>query len=663
MVPFAAFDRQDPESLAYDVAHTPCEVTLQEGSLFIPSGVRERFPRDLMLDDLGAEGYIGRAFTDPLTGRRGLLAALMREPIREEAEAHAVLGAFVECILTARNAEILEQRLRWEAAEQRIYADVLDALQRTGPLGDRVHDAMNAVLEFPEYKAFRVVRFGDGRVEEIARVHAEDDPGLDIDDAVIIDAARAVKGLQVLEISSAAVSEEGLGPVCLAPIRHDGRDLGAIVFRGSEAYQPGHNHRVLSRYVNEMIANVFLRDRLESGLKRSTERANRASKAKSMFLATMSHELRSPLNAILGFSEMLAENGGVLTRTQRDHIDGVRRNAKHLLAMISDILDLGKIESNAFKIEREPCAVAAVCNKVIARYTEAAISKGISLRFEPGEDEGRIVFTDPAMFEQILDNLVANAVKFTAKGRVVLRVVERELDNAVAFEVADTGIGITGDKLRHIFEPFAQVNDSYRRRHEGIGLGLSICKELADRLGGALDARSEPGVGSVFSFILPQRRKDHAVASRAEKASKPRDAGVLRSRGKALFSGSRVLVVEDSVDNRTLFDFYLRRIGAEPVFAENGLEGVRRVEQEPGGFRLIVMDIQMPVMDGYEATSKIRSMGVTTPILVVTANALESDRDRCFAMGCDGYLSKPVDFTRFVESCIALVEPPLQEAA
>ncbi|HHN78980.1 MAG TPA: response regulator, partial [Phycisphaerales bacterium] len=381
-------------------------------------------------------------------------------------------------------------------------------------------------------------------------------------------------------------------------------------------------------------------------------------------LAKMSHELRSPINAILGFADILGEDAGAsLTRTQRDQIDGIRRNAGFLLSMISDVLEMGDIRDDVFKAERKPCSVASICNKVVARHTTAALGKGIVLRAELEGMEQCVLHTDEAMLEQILDNLVSNAVKYTPRGRAVLRVSRNELDGAVVFEVADTGVGIPGDLLEHIFEPFTQVNESYRRRFEGLGLGLPICHQLAERLGGWLDVRSTRGEGSVFTFTLPQRESDSAAAQVVGCASSATDTAAIKARGRALFEKTRVLVVEDSVDNRTLFDFYLRKIGAEPVFAFNGLEAVELAKKETDGFRLIVMDIQMPVMDGYEATAMLRAMGVKTPILVVTANALETDRDRCFAVGCDGYLSKPVEFKKFVGACVSLVAEPLQDAA
>ncbi len=663
IVPFSALDRRDPETLAYDIAGTPCRVTLEQGSLFIPGGVRRRFPEDHQLNEFGVDAYAGISFTDPLTGRAGILAVLMREIVCGEEETLAVLGAFAECIKTAREAECLQNRLKREAQEQRVYADALNALNSDGPLEDRVREAMEAMLRFPEYTAFRVVRFDAGKVVHLASVPDGTSPGEGVGhDALMHTVSRLDKhGIAPLESGNADDPDTW---TFVSPIHHNDSVLGAVLFTADPTFDSGALNGIVPRYVNDMLAGAFVRDQLENVLQQSVAQAKHSGEVKARFLAKMSHELRSPINAILGFADILSESGEAsLTRTQRDQIEGIRRNAGYLLTMISDVLELGDIERDVSTVERMPCAVASICNKVVARHTPGALGKGIVLRTELGDMEQCVLYTDPAMLEQILDNLVSNAVKYTPRGRVVLRVSRNELESEVVFEVADTGIGIPDDLVEHVFEPFTQENESYRRRFEGLGLGLPICRQLAERLGGRMGVRSAVGEGSVFTFILPQRTSDSAAAQGAGCASPTTDTAAIKARGRALFDKTRVLVVEDSVDNRTLFDFYLRKIGAEPVFAVNGLEAVEHAKKEADGFRLIVMDIQMPVMDGYEATAELRAMGVKTPILVVTANVLESDRDRCFAVGCDGYLSKPVEFKKFVNACISLVAEPLQDAA
>ncbi len=662
VVPFAVLDSRKPEDMAYDIAGSPCEKTLDEGYLFIPNGLVHRFPDDPILEQFDVDAYAGMAFVDPLTGRPGMLAVLMREPVCGEAETRSVLGAFVECIKTAREAEILQERFRREAEEQRVYADVLSALNKSDTLENRVRGALEAVLRFPEYTALRVVRFERGVVAEVASAPGEHHPELEVEDARLIELASRTDG-GCVEVPADGSTPGGVRRF-ISAIRHNEAVLGAIVFAADSSFVPGQKRRIVSRCINDMLAGAFVRDKLELVMQQSIEEAKQAGLAKGRFLAKMSHELRSPINAILGFAEMLSEGGrDGLTRTQHDQLDGIRRNARHLLSMISDILDMGDVESGVFRVERGPCSVDSICNRIAARHAEVAAGKGLKFQVDLGGLEGRVLYTDPALLEQILHNLISNAVKFTTRGRVVLRVIEKELESAVVFEVADTGIGIAEELLEHVFEPFGQANDSYRRRFEGLGLGLSICKELAERLGGRLEVRSSLGEGSVFMFILPQRTTDSKPVPKVDRAPAAGDDADLRSRCRALFENTRVLVVEDSVDNRTLFDFYLRKIGAEPVFAVNGLEALDRVKEETAGFRLIVMDIQMPVMDGYEAIAKIRAMGVKTPILVVTANALESDRDRCFAIGCDGYLAKPVEFNRFIRACASHVEEPLQDAA
>ncbi|HHN78608.1 MAG TPA: hypothetical protein ENK11_08065, partial [Phycisphaerales bacterium] len=567
VVPFSVLDRHDPEAMTYDIAGTPCEVTLEQGSLFVRGEIRFRFPEDHHLREFDADAYAGVTFTDPMTGRAGLLAVLMREIVCGEEETISVLGAFAECIKTAREAELLQNHFQREAQEQRLYADVLSALNKSGPLEDRVREAMGAMLQFPEYTAFRVVRFDAGKVVPLASVPE----GTAVGDGV---------GHDEIHRIASRMDKRGIAPLggeCsegtedrtfVSPIHHDEAVLGAIVFEASPSFDRRMTNRILPRYVNDMLAASIVRDQLEMVLQQSIEEAKHSGEVKARFLAKMSHELRSPINAILGFADILGEDAGAsLTRTQRDQIDGIRRNAGYLLSMISDVLEMGDIRADVFKAERKPCSVASICNKVIARHTTAALGKGIVLRAELEGMEQCVLHTDEAMLEQILDNLVSNAVKYTPRGRAVLRVSRNELEGAVVFEVADTGIGIPGDLLEHIFEPFTQVNESYRRRFEGLGLGLPICSQLAERLGGRLDVRSTRGEGSVFTFTLPQRESDSTAAQGAGCASPTTDTATIKARGRAFFEKTRVLVVEDSVDNRTLFDFYLRKIGAEPVFA------------------------------------------------------------------------------------------------
>lgn len=570
-----------------------------------------------------------------------------------------------DCTAEARR----EDRLRRDATEQRVYASVLDALQRRDPIEDRARDAASAILEFPEYLSMRVVRFVEGRVVEIAAVPVGHEPVVEIEDAALIGLASKLELHAEAELPGsrdASGNRAGI-PTCLTPIRHQGRDIGAMVYQAFPGYRCDHRLRVMPRMIEEMFANAIVRDELEHGLREALTEARQAALAKNQFLANMSHELRTPINAILGFAEMLELDAQRDAPTPPDQIRGIQRNAASLLSMVSDILDLGKFEPGAPSMKREPCSVESICGRVIDRFSEAAIEKGLTLYADCEGLDGLTVYTDPAMVDQVLGHIVANAIKFTNEGGVSVTITREDEAGRVRFAVADTGIGIKAGRVEHLFEPFVQLDASYSRRHGGVGLGLAVCRDLVARLGGSIEVSSWPGDGSVFIFTLPQRFTDLNEVGAGDcgprPASSTRDDA--RSWGRAALGGRRVLVVEDGSDNRTLFDFYLRRVGVTPVFAENGREAIDIVcrESTNGGFDLIVMDVQMPVLDGIETTVKLRRSGVTTPILAVTAHAMDSDRDRCLAVGCDGYLTKPVNFERFIEVCVGLVEPGHQDAA
>ncbi len=365
------------------------------------------------------------------------------------------------------------------------------------------------------------------------------------------------------------------------------------------------------------------------------ERAEQASRAKSEFLANMSHEIRTPMTAILGYAAIV-EGREVDDAGRTEAVRAIHRAGRHLLTIINDVLDLSKIESGHMRVVQEPCDPGSIVGEVATALRAQAASKGLelSVRLE-GQVPDRVL-TDPHRVRQILLNLVGNAVKFTERGGI--EVVLSHRVGRLIIEVHDTGIGIDPEKLELVFRPFEQADNSATRRHEGTGLGLTISRRLAALLGGELTARSRVGRGSVFTLDIPALPGTGARAL-TEIAPPP---PVEPPRAPERLMGARVLLAEDGPDNQKLIGFILRRAGLTVDVVSNGREAVERLSSDPG-YDLVITDMQMPEMDGYAAVRALRQNGFDRPVIALTAHAMEGDRERCLAAGCDDYEPKPVD--------------------
>jgi len=373
-------------------------------------------------------------------------------------------------------------------------------------------------------------------------------------------------------------------------------------------------------------------------LARRAEAAEAANVAKSAFLANMSHEIRTPMNAILGFAQILRR--GQLGAEQRERIDKINAAGEHLLAIINDILDLSKIDAGKLQLEMLDFPLAAVLDGVRSLISEGAQRKGIAVELDY-DDVPVWLNGDPTRLRQCLLNLAGNAVKFTERGRIVLRskLVEGQGDDLlVRFEVEDTGIGIAPDKVDQLFQPFQQVDSATTRRYGGTGLGLAITLRLAELMGGRAGVESRQGEGSRFWFTA---RVARAVAPRpASIASKVTDA---ESALRARHSGARVLLAEDDPVNQEVAVALLGDAGLHVDVAENGRQAVEKVGRV--AYDLVLMDMQMPVMDGLAATRAIRGLagGGAVPIIALTANAFDEDRRRCREAGMSGFVVKPFE--------------------
>jgi len=412
----------------------------------------------------------------------------------------------------------------------------------------------------------------------------------------------------------------------------------------------------------QLRSEIVEREKTQAALEHARDAAEKANQAKSEFLANMSHEIRTPLNAVLGFTDLLqmgADDGDPARR--QEYLGLIHTSGEHLLGLINDILDLSKIESGRMEIERVPCSPQQILADVVSVLRIRANEKGLVLedRWESGAPE--VVRTDPQRLRQLLVNLISNAIKFTERGRVDvnMRVLEGRRSAAsspsltLEFSVIDTGVGIPREKWNDIFDPFVQADSSVTRKVGGTGLGLAICRRIVTAMGGTLFLQSEVGKGSVFTATI-----DVGLAQTASLAAsscshirtpappQPHQAAVQMPHG-------RVLVVEDGDTNRKLIDLILRRAGLEVVTAENGKLGLEAALA--GEFDLILMDMQMPVMDGYTAARTLREHGLRLPIVALTAHAMSGDEQKCRAAGCSGFMTKPIHADALLQLAAAAI--------
>jgi two-component system, sensor histidine kinase len=373
------------------------------------------------------------------------------------------------------------------------------------------------------------------------------------------------------------------------------------------------------------------------------------SETKSQFLANMSHEIRTPVGTIVSYSEFLKEPD-LDENERKKFVEVIHQTGMSLTRLINDILDLSKVEAGHFEIDNISFSLSSLLKEVQVMLEPKCEEKSIELKIQRQGYVPDLIYSDPLRLKQILLNIIGNAIKFTDHGQVCLKY--RSSDGALFLEVKDTGIGISEGDSAHLFQVFSQVDGSSTRKHAGTGLGLVLSRRLARLLDGDVFlAESEPGFGSTFMIVVGLKEPPAVQARTRRRRS---------STNKESLSGRSALVVDDSEDNRFLLERILKKHGMNVSVAKNGLEGSQKALSND--FDIILMDIQMPVMDGYTAAKELRSKGLNKPIVALTAHAMKEDQNRCIRAGCNGYLTKPVQVQSLINTLIEYLDTE-EEAA
>lgn len=383
-------------------------------------------------------------------------------------------------------------------------------------------------------------------------------------------------------------------------------------------------------------------------LTRAKEQAERANQLKSAFLANMSHEIRTPLGVMVGFADLISDPE-ISDEERRQYAETLKRNGEQLTDIVNDILDLSKVEAGYLAIELKPVRLQEVVDAVIPGMEVKARQKGIRLLVDESPALKRVISCDPMRLKQILFNLLGNAVKFTFAGQVLLRATESKDEDVLEIEVQDTGIGIAEKDQAKLFKPFSQADDSMTRKFGGTGLGLALSKRLAALMGGDLTIK-ESVVGAGSTFSLKMRKASLLNAQYPGLRPSPSTYDLTRMGD---LEGKSVLVVDDSPDNKLLVARFLTKEKAKVDFADNGLEAMTKALQ--GSYDIVIMDIQMPVMDGYTATQKLRELGYQRPIIALTAHALNDIRQKCLDVGYNDYAPKPINLQELYHKVLGLL--------
>jgi signal transduction histidine kinase/CheY-like chemotaxis protein len=536
----------------------------------------------------------------------------------------------------------------WDITKSTLAIENLNEAQRLGQIGNWSWDVQKNVVEWSDqiYTLFGIEKT-DGKIDlEMAASLYTDESQLRLQAAV----------QETLETGTAYSIE--------LETRHCANGVRYVRGQGRARYN---SEGVICGLFGTAM-NVTKSRTQEESLRDAKMRSEAANLSKSEFLANMSHEIRTPMTAILGYADLL-EVDGEITSDPRQALDAIRTikaNSEHLLTIINDILDMSKIESGKMAVESIDTFPTLILEEVVNLVQCQCDGKRLGLHVIYESPIPKRIESDPTRLRQILLNLLGNAIKFTEVGSVTVSASFHSETNSLHFAITDTGIGMASDQRDIIarFEAFSQADSSTTRKFGGSGLGLRICNSLASMLGGGITIESEMGSGSRFTLAIdignpqPLEFFTHAeLKSSANKAHPQKSTS--QSVSKDALLGTRVLLAEDGPDNQRLISFHLKKAGAEVCVAENGLVAVHNVEQTNLENRLpdiILMDMQMPEMDGYTATRRLRELGYTMPIVALTAHAMDGDRQKCLDAGCDEYLTKPIEKARLIEVCDSITK-------
>jgi PAS domain S-box-containing protein len=621
--------------MRFPLEGTPEALLMREEYCVYRDGAADAFPENQLFRQCGVRGFMGAVIRDADRRPLGAICLMHDAPLPASAQDRALL-------------EIGAARVASEMAQMQLAAELEASGALTRGILESMRDAILVVrpdggVAFHNGAACELFRTDPATLTrasladllpELERAATELGDG---------DPAESYRRRVSLELEARTLAGESVQVgVTVGAFESAGQSLRTVSIRNIERRR--REEQRLRGYARAL-------ERANADLERARRKAERAAAAKTEFLANMSHEIRTPMTAILGFTDILLEGETALTHDQSDALRTIRRNGAYLLEILNDILDFSKIEANRLEIEQVPCSPRGIASDAIELLLPRAEAKQVALRLELDTEMPERVVSDPVRLRQVLLNLIGNAVKFTSVGhvRVVLRyeAAERMLE----FEVEDTGIGIDPSVLAHIFEPFQQADSSMTRRFGGTGLGLAITKRLVERLGGAITAQSTVGRGSTFRVRVPAEVMAQTSGAEPEPDTPTTDR--MRAALESLRAEGRVLLVEDGADNQRVIRHVLERAGYEVTIAENGLVGVElalAALEEGTPFSVILMDVQMPVLDGYGATRQLRDRGYTGPIVALTAHALPSEKQRCLEAGCDSFATKPIERVRLLQT-------------